>query len=45
MVVGCTRVFWKAGFGAVGLWGFGLAGGPFAALGMCVVRVMPHEWA
>ena len=45
MVVGCTRVFWKAGLGAVGLWGFGLAGGPFAALGMFVVLVMPHEWA
>ena len=28
VVVGCTRVFWKGGFGVVGLWGFGLAGGP-----------------
>ena len=28
VVLGCTRVFWKGGFGAVGLWGFGLEGGP-----------------
>ena len=28
VVVGCTKVFWKGGFGAVGLWGFGLEGGP-----------------
>ena len=28
VVVGCTRMFWKGGFGPVGLWGFGLAGGP-----------------
>ena len=24
----------------MGLWGFGLAGGS-----LCVMRVMPHEWA
>ena len=41
VVVGCTRVFWKGGFGAVGLWCFGLAGGPllwacvWACVGMC----------
>ena len=33
---------WVWGSGPVGLW----AGrGSFAALGMCVMRVMPHEWA
>ena len=33
---------WVWGCGPVGLWG---SRGSFAALGMCVMRVMPHKWA